>query len=79
MDMEIKNLLTNKKLSKRLTVHGLYNAIRYLRYQIEEEEFTLTNIEKQSLQFLDQLESIIANKIIMDLPDDKTNVWSIEE
>ncbi len=79
MDMEIKDLLRNKNKSKPLSLHGLYNAIRCLRYQIEEEDMTLSNIEKQSLSFLDQLAYIIANKIIMDLPDDKTNVWSIEE
>jgi hypothetical protein len=63
-------------------LHGLYNALRCLNYQIELEHLEeLTNKDESTqkpYQFLNIMIDFLAHLIVSELPDDKTNTWSIE-
>lgn len=66
---------------KELTLHGLYNALRCLTYQIEiehlEELGGLSNEQKQAMKFINIMENKLARAIIIKLPDDPTNTWEV--
>ena len=82
LDNEITTQLENntkKTEIKNLTLHGLYNALRCTKYQIELEHLKelreLTDIEEKSMLFLKEIIISIGKDIISKLPDDKTNTW----
>lgn len=84
LDQEITdqlNLVKEKTKVKELSLHGLYNALRCLNYQIEIEHLMglreLTPEEKNALLFLDTIMNLIAHKLVSDLPEDKTNRWEV--
>lgn len=71
-----------KRGYKKLSLHGLYNAMLCLHYQIELEHLeALTNRDESKqkpYQFLESMIDFLAYLIVSKLPEDKTNRWSIE-
>ncbi len=67
--------------TKKLTLLGLYNALRCTYYQIELEhlEKLSENDEKENIsyRFLSTMIDFLAHLIVRKLPDDKTNTWEI--
>ena len=85
LDNEIKEELTLVKTKtdiKGLTRHGLFNALRCVDYQIESEHLndlrSLTQNEENALAFVKGLYISIALDLVRELPDDKSNKWSID-
>lgn len=80
LQAELKFVKTKTKI-KDLTLHGLYNALCCLDYQIElshlEQTRKLTVKEQSAVQFLKEMRISIAIKLVRSLPEDKTNTWSI--
>ena len=64
-----------------LTLHGLYNALNCIGYQIETEHLeelrSLTTSEKNALTFLQEIKVAIGEQIIRELPEDHTNKWEV--
>lgn len=84
IDNEIKAQLYMLRKSKGgsvLTLHGLYNALNCLVYQIEiehlEELRELLPEEKASLNFANVMINGIAKHIVDHMPEDNTCKWSI--
>lgn len=84
LDKEIEDqntIICDRSKAKELTPLGLYNALRSLNYQIEVEHIQelrpLTMEEETSMRFLDEFTQAIARYIISNLPEDKTNVWTL--
>lgn len=73
--VKIKTAVTN------LSLHGLYNALECVGYQIEidhlKELRELTCEEKNALKFIDKITEAIVRQIVAELPDDKTCRWSL--
>jgi len=67
---------------KNLTLTGLYNALRCLNYQIESEHlkdlFGLNTEQENALLFIETMTNELAHMIIRELPEDKSNRWSID-
>ena len=63
--------------SKNLSVHGLYNALRCLYYQLEVKHVTMTPRQVKAYNFLQVLIDFLAHYIVRTLPDDKTNTWEV--
>lgn len=86
LNSEIKEetdyLLNNKDEHTILSYHGLYNALRCVRYQIElqhlEELRPLSGDECCAMFFLNVLIPCIADYSLDQLPEDKTCQWHIE-
>lgn len=84
LDAQIQTELSevkSKTETKYLTIHGLYNALSCLNYQIEighlKELRELTNGEENALTFLRELKIALASDIVSKLPDDKSNTWEV--
>lgn len=64
-----------------LSLHGLYNALNCVMYQIEIEHLQelreLTKEESKALEFVEKITSAIAMQIVDELPDDSTCTWSM--
>jgi len=77
---QIKEVIKPTKLLV-LTPLGLLNALNCLDYQIELEHLTdirvLTEEEQKAILFLTTFRNILALHICQNLPEDKTNKWSI--
>lgn len=86
LDREIEEqtslLMSDKTTKKDLSVHGLYNALRCLDYQIETEHlidiFGMNEGQNNAMLFLNEIINELAAYIISNLPEDNTNTWSIE-
>ena len=67
---------------KELSLHGLYNALNCLNYQIELEHLEeLTGnkeAENKAYQFLQIMTENLAHYLVRKLPEDNTNRWSID-
>lgn len=62
-----------------LTLHGLYNALKCVNYQIETEHVKgLYDLQvSETMPILETLLNKLAKKIVDELPDDKSNTWCI--
>lgn len=64
-----------------LSLHGLYNALECVSYQIEiqhlKELRELTIEEENALKFVELITGAIAIQLVYELPDDKTCTWSL--
>jgi hypothetical protein len=85
LDQEIENelvIVKQKTEIKGLSKHGLYNALSCLNYQIELEHLkdlrNLTLEEENAMKFLKEFKISLAEDIIRELEEDKTNTWSID-
>lgn len=85
LDQEIQEQITlvkTKTETKEITLHGLYNALRCINYQIEidhlQELRELTPEEGKALEFLKLITISIGQQIISNLPDDRSNIWEID-
>ena len=67
---------------KELSLHGLYNALNCLSYQIElehlEELTGKKEKEQKAYRFLQIMIDFLAHYLVRKLPEDKTNRWSID-
>jgi hypothetical protein len=85
LDAEIKtetdDLLTNKAEKKDLTILGLYNALRCIRYQIETEHLKdlrgLTPEENKAVTFANFCIDELAHLMVSNLPEDTSCHWSL--
>ena len=85
LDNDIKTqmeIVKSKTSTKHLTLHGLYNALQCLNYQIETEHlkdlFGLNEEQIKAMKFLKEFTICVGAEIISNLPEDRTNSWSIE-
>ena len=81
IEMQTKDVL-KKTSTVQLSKHGLYNALKCIEYQIETEHLeelrALTREEVMSLDYLRKMINALANSIVMNMPKDQTNSWSID-
>ena len=85
LDKEIERELIDVKQKteiKELSIHGLYNALSCLSYQIELEHLKdireLSSEEKKAIIFLKEFKISICEHIVANLSKDKTNTWCID-
>ena len=88
VNQEIKEqkeiLFADKKERQPLSKRGLYNALRCLSYQIEEEHLDelggMDEMEKQAMFFLSEIMNCLAHHILINLPSDENeNQWEVKE
>jgi hypothetical protein len=77
---ETSHLMDNKNNYKYLSVHGLYNALNCISYQIEVEHLTepLTGDEQNAMFFLAKMRESLAYHLVRKMPEDKTCRWEVE-
>lgn len=76
---ELANVATKCK-PKYLSLHGLYNALTCVDYQIETEHVKglFDTQVSETMPLLKNLIDYLARQIVSKLPDDNTNNWSID-
>ncbi|GAC1661487.1 MAG: hypothetical protein NVS9B7_29480 [Flavisolibacter sp.] len=84
LDNEMEEQLTivkDRTEKKTLSLHGLYNALKCVNYQIEIEHLKeireLSTREENAILFLDIMMRAISEQIVENLPEDKTHVWEV--
>lgn len=84
LDQEIANqteVVMDRKESVHLSLHGLYNAMRCISYQIEREHLKelreLLPVEESALKFMEIIINSLAHHLVSAMPEDECK-WSIE-